>query len=94
MSRTFWTRVAQADLDQIIDTYLDLGTDHGLRVAELALAAGRFLGENPHAGEQVDTMVRKWRVGGTDFILLYRIALGRVEVLRVHQARQDWRRTP
>jgi toxin ParE1/3/4 len=90
MTPTRWTRPALSDLADIDDRNRPLSSDHADRVAREAVAAGRFLAEYPMAGPVISDGVRKWRVRGTDFILLYHVEAGAVTILRVRHAREDW----
>jgi plasmid stabilization system protein ParE len=63
-----------------------------MRVGRAAIAAARFLAERPEAGPALADGARKWRVRGTDYVLIYRPVRQGIQVLRVHHARQDWRK--
>jgi toxin ParE1/3/4 len=91
VSRAYWTRLAQADLAAIDDYYERLNPDFALRVARKAIAASRFLADHPRAGPEIDPGIRKWRVPTTDYILVYRVVGGGIEVVRVYHAQQQWR---
>ncbi|MFA6116188.1 MAG: type II toxin-antitoxin system RelE/ParE family toxin [Sphingomonas sp.] len=92
MRRSQWTVDARGDLAAIDDYYHDLNPDHALRVGRAAIAAARFLAERPEAGPVLDDKVRKWRVRGTDYVLIYRPVRQGIQVLRVHHAKQNWRK--
>lgn len=92
MSHARWTVPAQSDLARIDDFYLDLAPDFADRLGRAALASARFLADQPRAGELLEGEVRKWRVHGFDYVLLYRVAIDGVEILRMHHARENWRR--
>jgi plasmid stabilization system protein ParE len=91
MRRAQWTIDARQDLAAIDDYYFDLNPEHTLRVGRAAIAAARFLAERPEAGPSLTADARKWRVRGTDYVLIYRPVKQGIEVLRVHHARQNWR---
>lgn len=91
MSKAVWTPSAQDDFDALDDEFSQLGADHAYRVGRAALAAGRFLAGYPGAGPVLDGAIRKWRVRGTEYVILYRIADDGVEIVRLHHARRDWR---
>jgi plasmid stabilization system protein ParE len=92
MRSVVWTAPAQADLAAIDDRYGEVAPDFADLAARAALAAGRFLAEHPAAGPLArDFGIRKWRVRGTDYILLYRIVAAGVEIIRVRHVREDWR---
>nr|WP_246350639.1 type II toxin-antitoxin system RelE/ParE family toxin [Sphingobium boeckii] len=60
-------------------------------ILDVIEAAGNFLTTMPHAGPAVHSLAaRKWSVSTTDYVLVYRVHVDRIEVLRVHHARQDW----
>ncbi|WP_229726751.1 type II toxin-antitoxin system RelE/ParE family toxin [Sphingomonas alpina] len=55
--------------------------------------AARFLTTMPRAGPALRREeVRKWRVGSTPYVLIYRVLAERIDVLRIHHGRQDWKR--
>jgi toxin ParE1/3/4 len=91
MSRARWTPAAQDDFSALDDESSQLSSDYAYRVGRAALAAARFLAENPGAGPVLDGTVRKWRVRQTDYVLLYRITKTGVEILRLMHAMRDWR---
>lgn len=91
MSRATWTPPAQDDFDALDDDTSRLNPDYAYRVGRAALAAARFLADHPGAGPVLDGAVRKWRVRGTDYVILYRRADDGVEILRMHHGRRDWR---
>ena len=51
-----------------------------------------MLQQHPQAGQVIDDAgLRKWRVAGTPYILLYRDAGTALRIVRVMHAAQDWR---
>lgn len=94
MSQARWSAPAQSDLAELDDYFRQFGDDHALRVGRLLLAAGRFLAEYPQAGPQLDVDLRKWRVAQTDYVIVYRVVMGSIDVMRVHHVRRDWRQAP
>lgn len=93
MKPVVWSKPAQADLKDMDSYYRPRRPGYAQQVLELAVAAGAFLGQYPEAGEAVEeTSLRKWRVAGTPYILLYRVTPREIRITRaVHHAR-DWRR--
>lgn len=91
MSKVQWTPSAQGDLAALDDESSQLSPAYAQRVGRAALSAARFLAENPGAGPVLEGAARKWRVHGTDYVLLYRIEKTGVEVVRLHHAKRDWR---
>jgi len=54
--------------------------------------AGHFLAGLPEAGPALEGReARKWRVAGTNYLLIYRLVPDGIQVLRVQYAREDWR---
>ncbi|MCP3735534.1 type II toxin-antitoxin system RelE/ParE family toxin [Sphingomonas sp. RP10(2022)] len=92
MTRARWTRRARADLSRIDDFNVRNDPAFADAVGRAAIAAGDFLAEFPHAGSMLDDGERKWRVPHTDYILVYRVTNGDVEILRAYHGREDWRR--
>lgn len=92
MKRAQWTKTAQADFARIDDFYQDLSPDFAGRLGAAALGASRFLAENPRAGAVLEADIRKWRITSFEYVLLYRIKGSGVEMLRMHHARESWRR--
>ncbi len=86
-----WTAPARADLESI-DDYLNV-IDPALadRTIDRIEAAGGFLTENPAAGPiSVGEDIRKWIVRRTPYLLFYRDAADRIEILRVRHDREGW----
>ena len=94
MSPTKWTRPAQADLARIDDHHRERDVAYADRVGRQAIGAGRFLAQHPASGSPIDHELRKWRVRGTRYLLVYRLVPGGVEVLRVRHERENWRAEP
>ena len=89
MNRASWTESAQHDLASL-DDYGDLSAEFVTRVGRAALAAGRLLAAYPMAGPSLASGLRKWRVRGAPFILVYRPVPHGVEIIRFLDARSDW----
>ena len=90
-----WTKDAQRDFANIDDFYADKSPEFAERVGDAAIAVGRLLQRHPEAGETMDLGdVRKFNVGDTPYILLYRILIDRVQILRVRHVREDWKPKP
>lgn len=93
MSRAVWAPAARADLARIDDFNAERDRDFPEKVTRAAIAAGHFLAEFPLAGPIVDRDDRKWRVPGTDYILVYQVVADGVEILRAYHGRENWRRS-
>lgn len=96
MFRIEWTREAQSDFAKIDDHYADIAPEFADKVGRLALKSARFLTDYPGIGEKLDgnSDVRKWHVETTAFLLLYRVLPGRIQILRVRHAHEDWKPIP
>jgi plasmid stabilization system protein ParE len=92
MKRARWTEPAQADFARIDDFYQPLAPAFADRLGDAALRTARFLAENPRAGTIIEGELRKWRITSFDYVLLYRVVADGVEILRMHHARENWRR--
>lgn len=92
MRRLSWSHSARRDLEAIESRWISERPDF---VAELFAAAREsidFLGETPGAGSPVgSTKLRKWRIGRTPYLMLYRFTRDAVLVLRVYHDHQNWR---
>lgn len=88
-----WSFRAQRDLAGIDDYYHPLDPDHAARAGNMAIAAARFLTHHPEAVEAIpETGLRKWRVGRTPYILLYRVQGQTLRIVRLVHAARDWQR--
>ena len=87
-----WTERALIDL-KAIDDWLTAHADGDLSAAflERIRERARRLRDFPRTGQQLNESARSVRVGQTPYVLLYRIRGMRIEILRVHHNRQDWR---
>jgi toxin ParE1/3/4 len=92
--RIVWTQPAQQDLARIHDYFVELDPAFSDKYATDAIAAGRFLADNPYAGSRLGRTVRKWPVRRSPFILIYRVKADTVEILRVRHERENWRAQP
>ncbi|WP_375397104.1 type II toxin-antitoxin system RelE/ParE family toxin [uncultured Sphingomonas sp.] len=95
MTGVSWSDEAIADLEAIDDYWACHSEARAEQVIERIERAAAFLATMPHAGPALDRSVAcKWRVIQTMYILIYRIIDNRIDVLRVHHAREDWRVEP
>jgi len=94
-STIIWTKRARQDLARIDDHYSGLDLEFANRAARNAVAAARFLLENPFAGPAVKgTSYRKWRVADSPFLLFYRVEKTTIRIVRVRHYREDWHPSP
>ena len=85
-----WSRDAQADVATIDDEFDKIDQNTASRVGTSAVNAARFLADYPGAGPAVpNTRLRKWRVAGTPYILLYRLADDDLFIVRVIHVARD-----
>jgi toxin ParE1/3/4 len=88
-----WSREAQADIASIDDHYHRLNPGYADRIGRQAVKAAQFLANNPEAGQRVSARTRKWRVGGTPYLLFYRVDGTHLRIVRLMHAARDWRAT-
>lgn len=93
MAEIVWSKPALEDLRRI-NAYLNRESDH--RTAANILATIRFrlitLQDFPHAGPPVEGQpFRSFIIRGTPYVVAYRLRSGRVEILRLHHQRENWR---
>lgn len=90
-----WTLDARQDFARIDEFYADKSPEFAERVGDVAIETGRVLEQHPLAGEGIDFgEARKFKVGRTPFILIYRVLPDRVQILRVWHVREDWKPRP
>ncbi|UVO51503.1 type II toxin-antitoxin system RelE/ParE family toxin [Sphingomonas sp. SUN019] len=94
MNRARWTARARADLAAVDDYYCPIAPEYALRIGREALAAARFLAAHPASGPAFGGGTRKWRIRSTDYLLIYRIVTGGIEIVRLRHAHEDWRTDP
>jgi toxin ParE1/3/4 len=88
-----WSDLAIVDLEAIDDYWMAYSEAAAEDVADKIERAAQFLTTMPKAGPALRREeVRKWRVGSTPYVLIYRVLAERIEVLRIHHGRQDWKR--
>src|SRR3546814_9892740 len=92
MSRIVWTPLANGDLEAIDDYLAAYSIESAEEVAAKIEAAASFLLTVPHAGTPLDSQkARKWPVGSTPYLLVYRPAADHIQILPVYQARKSTR---
>lgn len=94
MRRLVWARRARSDLESIERYWLDERPDYVAKVMAATRHAIALLLETPGAGSPVGSPdLRRWRLGKTPYLMLYRVSRTELRVLRIHHERQNWRRT-
>jgi len=91
MTAVLWSDLANADLEAIDDYWVGYGQDAAERVSARIEAAAAFLATMPRAGPVLKRQAaRKWRIGQTPYVLIYRVTDLGIEVLRIRHGREDW----
>lgn len=93
MRKLEWTRPAVADLRNI-ETWLDETSAPAVAARTLSAIRNRadFLTNFPHGGPPVfDEDFRSLRIHETPFLFIYRVRPGKIEILRIHHERENWR---
>jgi toxin ParE1/3/4 len=91
VSQAIWSGQALDDLANVDDFYATTHPNHADRIGRAVVQAARFLVDTPHAGPIVKHDRRKWRVPGTQYVIVYIAVSDGIEVLRVHHGRENWR---
>lgn len=87
-----WAESAQPDLARIDEYYSQIDLEFANRAARNAVAAAKFLRDNPFAGPKIEgTDYRKWHVAATPFLLIYRTERNAIRIVRVRHVAEDWR---
>lgn len=91
MRRLAWAPNARAELREAREYLRTIDPDLFGALVSKALTASRFLLEQPGAGVPIGRgSVRKWRVKGTPYLLLYRAEAEELRVLHFVHAARDW----
>ncbi len=91
MPQVIWAEAALRDL-RSIDSFLSAANpDAALRVLKSIRTKADRLRSYPKSAPQLEGDLRYLSIQGTPYVIVYRLAEGRVEVLRVRHAREDWR---
>ena len=93
MKRLLWSHPARHDLFAIAEYYHDVDPDLAIMLLDRIAEAPLILLDYPGLGSPLDMgEVRKWRVTGTPFLLLYDSNEDGVRVIRVRHDVSDWTR--
>jgi len=88
-----WSPEALADTLDIARHYLSIDPALAADMLDRIEDAPLILREYPHLGSPTRlAAVRKWRVEGTPFILLYAVGPASVDIRRVVHTASDWHR--
>lgn len=86
-----WSAPARRDLANIDDFYAKRNPEFAAELGRKIIAAAAFLSENPRVGSIVGlSNWRKWRIGGTHYLLLFRVDGRTLRILRVQHDKQNW----
>jgi len=92
LKRIGWSLGAQRDLRTIAQFYNQLDAALSDRLIQEVEQATRILIDYPQMGPPVaESALRRWRVTGTPFLLFYRVSGSTVRILKVLDARSDWK---
>lgn len=90
--RIVWSKLA---LDELYSAIADNEEADPSWADALLLEADRvesLLRRHPKAGPVVDALgARKLRLGRLPFVIIYDLGPSRIDILRLHHARSDWR---
>jgi toxin ParE1/3/4 len=87
-----WTKPSIADLSDIRNWLItEAGTSIAVRVLEQIRQQAEQLETFAALGPAVAATRRKWRVHGTNYVIVYRITSTSIDVLRIHHVRQNWK---
>ncbi len=92
MRTLLWTESARTDLATIRRYLIHQQPEYLASTFRSVIAAARFLRETPGAGSPIDGRRRKWRIGMTPYLMIYRFTNSDVFILRVQHERQNWKR--
>ncbi|MBW8911738.1 MAG: type II toxin-antitoxin system RelE/ParE family toxin [Sphingomonas sp.] len=92
--RLIWSRPAAADLFDIADYYDRIDPRLAIEIIDRVENAPAPLLDNSRIGPVLDEEpeIRRWRIPGTPFLLLYAIRDETIEIRRVRHVASDWRR--
>lgn len=92
MRTLIWSGPALRDIAVLLLFYRQMDAAVADKVIERIRVAPIPLLEQPLLGPPIGLRgARKWSVKGLPYILRYRVAARRIEILRVHHAAQNWR---
>jgi toxin ParE1/3/4 len=90
MPRVIWSDRSRSDLAAIGDYIADHDPAAALRTLHAIRAKAVLLAQFPNIGPPLDGERRYLRIPPTPYLIVYRIGPGRVEVLGIRHAREDW----
>ena len=94
MKRINWSHSAAADLRDIERYLAGYHPSIARETVERVVTAARFLVVHRSIGTPVSARWRKWRVPGTQYLLVYRPMRDGIEVGRVRHDRSNWTEVP
>jgi toxin ParE1/3/4 len=87
-----WSGPALRDIAAVALFYRQIDTSVADKMIERIRAAPLPLLDQPLLGPSIGLRsARKWSVKGQPYVLRYRVAPHRIEILRVHHVAQNWR---
>jgi toxin ParE1/3/4 len=93
--KSYWSAQASRDADAIWDWIAADDPDAADRIIARFHAAVSTLEEQPRLGRPAHRRgVREFIIGGTPYIVVYRVRASAVEIQRIRHAKQQWPQGP
>ena len=90
-----WTRPALADLINAHDYIARVNPTAAQSIAQKVWDAANFLCDHPGVGRPGHVEgTREWVVGGTPYLIVYRVKDDEMQILRVWHGRRNWQNNP
>ena len=92
MTGVTWSIRSRRDLRRAFDYFLQIDADLALRIVGLIEGKAAWLVDFPGVGTPIELGLRKVRVAGTPYLVVYREQRsGGIAIARIHHAAEDWR---
>ena len=90
--KVIWSTLAQIELQDAIAGAEAIDPAWADAVLSEIERVQLLLMRHPRSGPAIGTSgMRKWRLGGLPFVLIYRLREPDLDIVRFHHARADWR---
>ena len=91
MRQVRWAPGARRELRRAYTFYRLIDIDLAIRITQLIEAKADWLAQFPATGAPFATGLRKSLVGGTPYLIIYRVRRTSIGIVRVRHAAEDWR---
>lgn len=92
MRRVVFAQLARRDLERIETHWINDRPDYIADFLIAAQTAFALIKENPGIGSPTGSaQLRRWRIGKTPYLMLYRFNRTELRIMRVHHESQNWR---